>query len=33
MTDLSSGLDPGRELLLADAPTDPAMRESVNVWR
>ena len=32
MTDLSSGLDPGRELLLADQPTDPGMRESVNAW-
>ena len=30
--DLSSGLDPAREHLFATRPSDPEMRESVNVW-
>ncbi len=30
--DLSGGLDPARELVFAERPADPEMRESVNVW-
>jgi len=30
--DLTGGLDPEREYVLGDAPDDPEMRESVNVW-
>lgn len=30
--DLSGGLDPEREFVLAEQPTDPEVRESVNVW-
>lgn len=30
--DLTGGLDPDREFVLASAPADPEMRESVNAW-
>jgi hypothetical protein len=30
--DLTGGLDPAREFVLAAQPTEPEMRESVNVW-
>lgn len=30
--DLTGGLDPSRDLLLATAPEDPAMREGVSMW-
>jgi hypothetical protein len=30
--DLTGGLDPARELVFADQPDDPEMRESVNAW-
>ena len=30
--DLTGGLDPARELVFAEQPPDPEMRESVNVW-
>lgn len=30
--DLTGGLDPGRESVLAAQPDDPELRESVNVW-
>jgi len=30
--DLSGGIAPEREFVFAQQPSDPAMRESVNVW-
>ncbi len=30
--DLSGGIDPGREFVLAERPTTPGMRDAVNVW-